>query len=383
MNIYQQQAGHSRSISAENFNGEKGRAAMADPSKNEGHASHESRELGVGWKVSPCIQLAAAEVRTLADITGSGRITHIWAATEEHKMRHARLRVYWDGSESPSINVPLGDFFCNAWGSSPILNSLAVSVAPRGGHNFWIPMPFRRKARFEIENTGDSDLLFYYQIDYQLCDVEDDALYLHCQFNLSDTLPDREDHTLLQKIHGTGHYLGSYVAWQVTNPNWWGEGEIKFFIDGDDEYPTICGTGTEDYFGGAWNFEQPKRKYGEYSQPYQGFHDVSLGRRIYKRYQKFGMYRFHFMDPICFKEDLKITLQSLGWQKPLSRRKYNHQRDYISSVAWWYQTNPGAVELRYSPEELNTPNVYGAMNGLTFRKGRESQGGIPWLRWFD
>ena len=357
-----------RSISAENPTGAKGQGAMADPAQQEGHSWSCARKLGKGWKVAPCISLEAGKTVLLGEIQGPGRITHIWCATEQHKMRHARLRIYWDGMDQPSIHSPLGDVFCNAWASSPNLQSLAVSVAPKGGHNLWIPMPFRKSARIELENTGQDSLNIYYQIDYEREEIHPDEMYLHCQFQLSAPLKPLANHTILNEVVGRGHFLGTYVAWQVTNPGWWGEGEMKFFIDGDGAHPTICTTGTEDYFGGAWNFEHPKGRYGEFSHPYQGFHDVSAGKKIYKRYQKFGLYRFHLTDPITFHENFRATIQSLGWDNSIQPRVYLHQRDYISSLSWWYQETPQASLLPWTPEELNTPNVYGPMK-KKFMKG--------------
>ncbi len=129
----------------------------------------------------------------------------------------------------------------------------------------------------------------------------------------------------------------TYIAWGVNNNGWWGEGEIKFYLDGDEEYPTICGTGTEDYFGGAWNFEQPKGEYGTYSTAYLGMPQVIKPDGLYQSQQRFAMYRWHIMDPIRFEQDLRVTIQALGWR---SEGRYLPLQDDIASVAYWYQSEP-------------------------------------------
>ncbi len=244
-----------RSISPENFTGEPGKAGMA----TEGTGARPARELGQGWKVSPSINIPAHTTVTLADIDGSGAIQHIWLTVAPEWWRKLVLRCYWDGEAAPSIEVPLGDFFCNGWSERCNVSSLAVAVNPAGGFNCYWEMPFRRHARITIENLTDADTSgFYYQVTYALTDVPDDAAYFHAQWRRSNPLPYMQDHVLLDGVRGQGHYVGTYIAWGVNNNGWWGEGEIKFFMDADQQFPTICGTGTEDYFGGAWDFLNPE-----------------------------------------------------------------------------------------------------------------------------
>jgi hypothetical protein len=125
----------------------------------------------------------------------------------------------------------------------------------------------------------------------------------------------------------------------VNNNGWWGEGEIKFFMDGDKKFPTICGTGTEDYFGGAWNFEHPTGQYGVFSSPFSGMPQVIKPDGLYQSQQRFGMYRWHVMDPIRFQQDLKVTIQALGWRK----EGYLPMKDDIASTVFWYQSEPHAA----------------------------------------
>ncbi|MBN2306104.1 MAG: DUF2961 domain-containing protein [Anaerolineae bacterium] len=323
-----------RSISAENPTGEKGLGGMA----TNGTGQAASRELGLGWKVSPCIDLAPNEIATLADIKGSGAIQHIWMTVHPAWWRKLVLRLFWDNEPAPSIEVPLGDFFCNGWSTRCNVNSLPVAVNPAGGFNCYWEMPFRRNARITVENlTPEKIPGFFYQITYTLTDVPDDTAYLHAQWRRSNPLPYKQVHTLLDDVKSQGHYVGTYLAWGSNSSGWWGEGEIKFYIDGDERFPTICGTGTEDYFGGAWCFEQPPGEYGVFSTPYLGMPQVIKPDGFCQSQQRFGLYRWHVMDPIRFRQDLRVTIQALGWR---SDHRYLPLQDDIASTAFWYQLEP-------------------------------------------
>jgi hypothetical protein len=300
-----------RSISAENPNGEKGKSGMAI----EGAGAHASAQLGQGWKVSPCVHIAPHTNFTMAHIQGSGALQQIWLTTKPEFWRASVLRMYWDGEENPSVETPLGDFFCNGWAERCNVTSLAVCVNPAGGFNSYWEMPFRKSARVMAENLADEPMTVYYQVNYTLTNVADDAAYFHAQWRRNNPLPYKTVHTILDGVNGQGHYVGTYLAWGVNNNGWWGEGEIKFYLDGDQDFPTICGTGTEDYFGGAWCFEQPKGEYGIFSSPYSGLPQVIKPDGLYRTQQRFGMYRWHIMDPIRFEQDLRVTIQALGWRK--------------------------------------------------------------------
>lgn len=323
----------SRSISAENFDGEKGKGGMA----TEGTGSGPARELGQGWKVSPSINIKAKESYTLAEIDGQGVIQHIWMTCFPDHWRTLIIRMYWDNEEHPSVEVPFGDFFCNGWNEHANVNSLPISVNPAGGMNSYWEMPFRKNAKITVENLSENEFPLYYQVNYSLTDIPNNVGYFHAQWRRSNPLKYKEVHTIVGKIKGQGHYVGTYMAWQVNNNGWWGEGEVNFYIDGDEEFPTIVGTGTEDYFGGAWNFEFPKGEYGKFSTPFLGMPQVIKPDGLYHSQQRFGMYRWHIMDPIRFEEDLKVTIQALGWR---SDGKYLPLQDDIASVAIWYQTEP-------------------------------------------
>lgn len=327
----------SRSISPENFTGEKGKAGMA----TEGTGKSCARELGQGWKISPSVRIKAKSTFTLADIDGSGAIQQIWMTPAPlDKTRWNILRFYWDGEEQPSIEVPLGDFFACGWGKYCQINSLPVCVNPGSAFNCYWNMPFRKKAKITMENLDERDMTLYYQINYTLAPVPDDAAYLHAQFRRVNRLPAKSVYTILDGVQGRGQFVGTYLAWEVRSPGWWGEGEIKFFLDGDREFPTICGTGTEDYFCGSYNFENREtRRYQTFSTPYTGLAQVLPPDIIYVPGQRFGLYRWHIADPVRFQKDLRVTIQALGWQ---SGGRYLPLEDDIASVAFWYQAEPHA-----------------------------------------
>nr|HPZ99967.1 DUF2961 domain-containing protein [Phycisphaerae bacterium] len=202
---------------------------------------------------------------------------------------------------------------------------------------YW-PMPFRKSARITMENISTDDVTVYYQIDYTLTDIPDDEAYFHAQFRRVNPLPYKEVYTIVDGIKGKGHYVGTYMTWGVNNVGWWGEGEIKFYMDGDQEWPTICGTGTEDYFCGSYNFDR-KGQYTEFTTPYSGLPQVIRPDGAYQSQQRFGLYRWHITDPIRFESDLRVTIQALGWR---SGGRYLPLQDDIGSVAYWYQTEPHA-----------------------------------------
>lgn len=334
-NLWRVSSAKTRSISAENFTGEKGKGGMA----LEGTGAKYAQGLGQGWKISPSIHLEGRKSFTLAEIEGPGAIQHIWLTCFKSHWRQVIIRMYWDDEPSPSVEVPLGDFFCSGWGEFAQVSSLPIAVNPAGGMNSYWEMPFRKSARIEIENLSDETVWFYYQIDYTLTEVPDDAAYFHAAWRRSNPLPYKEVHTLVDHIKGQGHYVGTYIAWGVNNTGWWGEGEIKFYLDGDKEFPTICGTGTEDYFGGAWNFDVDGA-YHAFTTPYLGLHQIIKPDGLYRSQQRFGMYRWHIQDPIRFEDDLRVTIQALGWRSSRTNQRYLPLQDDIASTSFWYQVEP-------------------------------------------
>ncbi|MBE7559892.1 DUF2961 domain-containing protein [bacterium] len=308
----------------------------------DGPARNSARDLGRGWKISPFVRIGAGQTFTLADIAGPGAIQQIWM-TPTGDWRLSILRIYWDGQQDPSVECPVGDFFACGWKKFRQISSLPVCVNPGSAFNCYWEMPFRKKCRITLENLTAEEMVLYYQINYTLTDVPEDAAYFHAQFRRTNPLPYKEVYTILDGVSGWGHYVGTYLAWQPNNNGWWGEGEIKFYLDGDGEFPTIAGTGTEDYFCGSYDFElkdaQGKGYYQEFTTPYAGM-SVILPDHLYAPNLRFNLYRWHIMDPVRFQKDLRVTMQALGWRGGRAERRYLPLRDDIASVAYWYQALP-------------------------------------------
>ncbi|MDN5688165.1 MAG: DUF2961 domain-containing protein [Brachybacterium sp.] len=345
-----------RSISAENRDGAAAGGGRAE--RGDHATAWASRELPLGWKKSPCIDLSPRSRRTIAEIDGPGVIQHLWITVLPTHLRSIVLRVFWDEEEQPSIEVPLGDFFCQGWARYVPVTSIPVTVAPAGGLNSYWRMPFRRHARVEVENLSTAPIEgFFYQLTWSQEEVSDRAAYLHAQWRRSDPLEVHHPHLILDGVRGQGHYVGTYLAWESHQSGWWGEGEVKFYLDDDLAdvgpgeggegdappaiFPTICGTGTEDYVGGAWAFEDPPGQYAAYSTPYLGMPEVQRPDGFSASQQRFGLYRWHLPDPIRFRQRLRVSVQALGFQRPVDDLvRYKPLRDDIASTAFWYQAEP-------------------------------------------
>ena len=343
--------GKTRLFSAENVYGEKGKGGMA---KVEATPQPEtvkigqiwdgpnlcSRDLGQKWKVRPCITLPSGSTTTIMDTSGPGRITHIWITVDQKAFRDIIIRMYWDGEDMPSVESPLGDFFCCGFSKALKIAAIPINVNPTGGLNCYFPMPFRKYAKITVENRAPKDQGgFFYAISMDEDVVGPDEAYFHAKFRRENPLAYMFDYLIVDGIEGKGHYVGTQMCWQQNNSGWWGEGEFKAFIDGDKEFPSYCGTGTEDYFGGAWCY------YDNYSAPFMGYQDM-MNAGYYGEDKKrppnelgnrHSMYRFHIMDPIRFEKDFMATMQAIGWR---SEGRYLPLCDDIASVAYWYQAEP-------------------------------------------
>jgi hypothetical protein len=325
-----------RSISAENPTGEKGKGGMAIPNSADPRLpfSKAASDLGQGWKVNPFLKPKAHETVTLMDVNGPGVVQHIWMATETDWRGNGRasvLRFYWDEEKTPSIEVPMTDFFAVGHELFAPVNSLAVIVNAKAALNCYWPMPFRKHAKVTFTNDSDKDLtLLAYQITYAETKVPDNAGYFHAQWRRDTTARSNPSHTILDGVQGQGRYVGTFLAYTQLADGWFGEGEVKFFIDGDGKYPTINGTGTEDYFGASYGFPE------NYTTAYAG---NTLNHSGKEGPPKWSLYRWHIMDPISFQKDLKVTIQTLGWWP---NRKYQPLSDDVASVAYWYQAEPHA-----------------------------------------
>ncbi len=328
-----------RSISPENFTGEKGKGATAVPglptTRNINNASGAARDLGEGWKVNPYIIIESGETFTIAEMDGPGAIQHIWM-TPTGVWRWSIIRIFWDDETSPSVECPLADFFCMGWNQYSPLVSMPVCVNPGSAFNCYWSMPFRKHCRITIENINPKDsMILYYQVNYTLTEVPEDAGYFHAQFRRT-RYNETSDFTVVDGIKGKGQFVGVYLAWGLHNNGWWGEGEMKFFIDGDQKYPTICTTGLEDYFCGSYNFDRDG-KFTEFCTPYAGLPQVIRPDGTYNSQERFGLYRWHIMDPVRFDKDFKATIQDLGWRFD---GRYLAQHSDISATTFWYQSEP-------------------------------------------
>ncbi|MCP5523640.1 MAG: DUF2961 domain-containing protein [Verrucomicrobiales bacterium] len=303
----------SRSISFENPTGERGAGGKA------------ASKLGVGRKGSPSRSLKPGDVVQLCDIAGKGTIRHIWITTarDPQNLRSLVIRGWWDGQGHPSIESPLGDFMGFAHGKVMAYESAVHSVGRSAGMNLWLPMPFTKQARFTITNEGEKDVPFFYQIDYTLGDYHpQDTGRLHVLFRRENPTTLKQDFELLPARKGKGRFIGSVMGIRALAGNWWGEGEIKVYLDGDQEFPTICGTGSEDYVGLSWGIQQTPFRYNGCSLDDQGF---------------VSMYRWHLPDPIFWQKAVRITIQQIGWKDGL----YERQDDW-SAATFWYEPIPSA-----------------------------------------
>lgn len=347
--LYRLSDAESRSISPENLTGEKGGGSRTPVAK--GSAGVQATDLGLGWKVNPYIVIPPGGRVVLGQATGPGIVNHIWLTIGgKGTYRSMILRIYWDGEATPSVEVPVGDFFASAFGkdSTALIDSAVVAVNPESGLNSFWQMPFRKTFRIELENRSAHTNEVYYQIDYALQEVPKDAAYFHAQFRMVDRLKPKDVYTLLDGVKGQGHYVGTYLTHSAFSPGWWGEGEFKFYMDGDTDFPTINYTGEEDYFLGSYGYrhrQTGKLEETDFSTTYAGFHahnktDMATQYYMSDRERRIGEYRWHILDPIRFKSDLRVTVQALGWRSPL---RYRLLEDGFSSVAYWYQAEPHAA----------------------------------------
>jgi hypothetical protein len=348
----------SRSIGPENLTGQAGMGARTE--LKDGSARAAARDLGRGWKVNPYIVIPAGQTFTLGDAKGPGVINHIWMTLGgAADYRQAILRIYWDDEATPSVETPAGDFFAAGWGRGfePVIDSAVVAVNPGSGLNSFWQMPFRKRAKLTLENRAKGPLTIYYAIDFTETAVPAAAGYFHAQFRTGRADPSAGAYTILDGVKGQGQYVGTYLRHRALSPGWWGEGEVKFYLDGDREFPTIAGTGEEDYFLGSYSYikRDPKGAYVEtsYSSTYAGFL-ATEARNVDADYfrpdgdRRYGEYRWHVLDPIRFRRELKVTIQNLGWKgaaagKIIGDGTYLPLHDDLSSVAFWYQAEPHAA----------------------------------------
>lgn len=319
-----------RWASAENFKAEKGLAGQANG----------------GRKGSACFALKAGESKVLAEVNGqSGTIRRIWSTIVDRSpkmLRGIRLDIYWDGASKPAVSAPIGDFFCHGLGRMSTFQSALFSSPEGRSFNCYIPMPFRTGMKIVVTNETDTDLdMFFYDVNYTIGDEHgDNVLYFHAHYRRENPTQIRKDYHILPKVTGCGRFLGVNIG-VIANrkfyfSSWWGEGEVKIYIDGDDKFPTLCGTGTEDYIGTGWG-------QGQYANLYQGCHLADPEN------MQFCFYRFHVPDPVYFRKDIRITIQQIGCWDPESKRLIHEAGQPI------YQAGPELIELDFSDPNKTAP----------------------------
>jgi len=306
----------SRSISFENPTGAPGQGGKT--------ASH----LGVGRKGSPRKWLNPGETVTLCNIEGSGTIRHIWmgGAKTELDNRGIVIRAWWDEQEHPSIECPLGDFMGFAHGENVPYYSVAHSTDPGGGRNIWLPMPFKKHARITLTNETPERKVIYYQIDYTIEDRHSfDVGRLHVLFRRENPTTKKQDFVLLPERIGKGRFMGGVVGVRnLHSERWWGEGEIKIYLDGDSNYPTICGTGSEDWVC---------QSYGVHERAWY-YSGCTLNRKGFV-----SMYRWHMVDPILWQKECFITIQQIAWDPNVENGLVETSDDW-SCATFWYEPVP-------------------------------------------
>jgi hypothetical protein len=354
---------NSRSISFENLSGEPGEGGKA-----------VRDNLGPGRKGAPNKVIEPNETVVLCDINNSGTIRHIWMTgsfvrsrgnerlnqpERDYLLRSTIIRAYWDGQEHPSIECPLGDFMGLAHGKITVYESAVHSIAEKRGLNFWLPMPFTKNARITLTNESDIEFTLYFQIDYTINNKHSSNIgRMHTCFRRENPTTMKEDFELLPKRTGKGRFMGAVMGIRNLHPGWWGEGEVKFYMDGDTELPTICGTGAEDYIGLSHNLTPNTFLYhganlrfisdSSFRAP-----DVFTEKMLSMRREYVSMYRWHILDPIYWKKDIRVTIQQIGHTGSGLHERY----DDWSTATFWYEPLPSEPLPEIVPVEKRTADL--------------------------
>ena len=310
-------------------------------------------------------KIAAGNTLELLNDRGPGIITHIWftiASPESYHLKKLVLRMYWDDEPTPSVETPVGDFFGLGLGDYFQFDSIPLAVASDKALNCFFPMPFRKHARITVTNEGRQDVdAFYFNIDYQSLNKElpADTLYFHAQYRQATPAAgwtnqwetndaaavtakknlNGENNYVWMEATGQGHFVGVTMSVLQNQDGWWGEGDDMFFVDGE-KLPSINGTGSEDYFLGAWDFGDHPFSYSLFGAPVKGAEFAG---------SRSSVYRFHLDSPIPFKKSLRASIE---------HGHANHRSDNFFSVAYWYQNEPHAAFPPLPTVEQRIPRIY-------------------------
>ena len=332
----------SRTISFENPTGEKGKAGMT------------SSKLGVGRKGQPAKDFAPGQTYILCDIKGPAVIRHIWVTVRKdvETLQGIVVRAYWEGQDNPSIEAPLGAFFGIMHGKATAYQSAVHSVNSDAGMNIWLEMPFAKQAKITITNESTKTTPLFYYIDYTLGDKLPEKFgRLHVMYRRENPTILNKDFEILPKRTGSGRFVGCVLGIRPLSPNWWGEGEVKVYIDGDTNFPTICGTGTEDYVGQSWGLQNTAYLYGGACLTNSKLNTI---------------YRWHIKDPIYWKKDIRVTIQQIGWSQEVNDKTgsglYERQDDWSCST-FWYEPVPSAALPPMPDYQARIKNYVAEPNG--------------------
>jgi len=280
-----------RWVSPENPTGEKGQGGKTNK----------------GAKGNAFFIIAPGEKKTIFNVKGAGIIKKMWMsgsiALNAEQRRGVRIDMYWDGASKPAVSAPIGDFFGNGLGVMTAFDNELFSNPEARSFNCNVPMPFRKSALIELTNESSSYVLYWYDIDYlEMEKMNDDILYFHTFWNRVPATSLGKDYEILPYVTGRGRYIGANIG-VIGNPDykgtWFGEGEVKVYLDGDKDLPTLVGTGTEDYIGSGWG-------QGRFVGRYTGSLVADTANDLY------SFYRYHIIDPVYFDKDCRVTIQQMG-----------------------------------------------------------------------
>jgi hypothetical protein len=324
-----------RWISPENPTGEPGKGGMTNK----------------GAKGNAFYIVAPGETQTLFDVKGAGIINRMWLSgtigINAVQRRAVRIDMFWDGAAKPAVSSPIGDFFGIGLGLSAKFDNELFSSPEARSFNFTIPMPFRTSALITITNESPEEVWIWYDINYlKMKKLPDDAMYFHAFWNRNPKTTPGDDYEIMPKVEGKGRYIGTNIGVigdSIYRGTWFGEGEVKIYLDGDNEFPTLAGTGTEDYIGTGWG-------QGEYASRYFGSLVSDKDNDIY------AFYRYHITDPVYFHHDCRVTIQQIGNSTKPEIIKMNEKGANITPV-WFLGKKDGRTVQRMLLDETNPPGL--------------------------
>ncbi len=312
----------------------------------------EGAKSNFGRKGSACRPVEAGETFTMAHADGPGTVRRIWVTIRDRNPQMLRglvIRAYWDGESKPAIEAPIGDFFCQSLGKMAVFQNAWFDNPEGRSFNCRIPMPFRKGFKMTVTNESPADLrMFFYDVNFTLGDDHGtDVGYFHAHFRRENPTTLRRDFEILPRVEGRGRFLGCCLGViadkERWGDSWWGEGELKVYLDGDTDYPTLAGTGTEDYIATGWG-------QGQYSMMWHGC--VTADRENFR----YSFYRLHGPDPVYFHKDIRVTIQQMGCFGKEEMAAFMREKGIKELVAWGDGTG------RITPEDIDNMDYHCGFN---------------------